>query len=82
MMQICHRYSLKWHFGNQAVKNMSFVPDKIRILDKYSLSYVLDEYMQNGRFVTKFSCNRLVRITIDIKVKENRIISDITFQPF
>ena len=62
-----------------------FVPDIIRILDKYSLSYSLDEYMQTGRFMTKFSWNRLVRSTIDINVKDlwkNRITSDITLQPF
>ena len=62
-----------------------FVPDILRILDKYSLSYVLDEYMQTGRFMTKFSWNRLVRTTIDEKVKDlwkHRITSDITLQPF
>ena len=44
-----------------------FVPDIIRILDKYSLSYALDEYMQTGMFMTKFSWNRLVRTAIDLR---------------
>ena len=62
-----------------------FIPDILRILDKYSLSYVLDEYIQSGQFISKFSWNRLVKTKININVENQwceKISNDASLQPF
>ena len=62
-----------------------FIPDILRILDKYSLSYVLDEYIQSGQFMSKFSWNRLVKTKINMNVENQwceKISNDASLQPF
>ena len=43
------------HFNKCPAKKLGFLPDIYRILNKYSIVHILDEYMQTGCFPNKFS---------------------------
>ena len=42
-------------------RQLGFIPDICRILEKYSLSYVLQGFLENGIFVSKYAWKRLLK---------------------
>ena len=42
-------------------RQLGFIPDIYRILEKYSLSYVLQGFLENGIFVSKYAWKRLLK---------------------
>ncbi|MCG7892042.1 MAG: reverse transcriptase family protein, partial [Candidatus Thiodiazotropha endolucinida] len=67
------------YLGNPMQK-IGFFPDILRTLDKYSLRYVIDIFICNGTFMSKYPWKRLVKNRIDYVVREewlNRVSKDI-----
>lgn len=51
--------------GSLMSKNQGFLPDILRILDKYSISYVFGSYIESGSFMTKNAWKKFIRHTIN-----------------
>lgn len=49
---------------------IGFIPDIFKILNKYSLKYILDNFLETGTFMPKYTWKRLIRKRIDNLVKE------------
>lgn len=57
---------------------IGFIPDIVRILEKYSLTYYLDAFMQYDGFPNKFAWKRLVKHRIhdmEINLWQDRVSS-------
>ena len=53
------------HFKESPAKQLGFLPDIYRILNKYSVVDILDGYMQTGCFPNKFYWKNIVREKIN-----------------
>ena len=53
------------HINESPVKKLGFVPDIFRILNKYSIVQVLNEYIRTGSFPNKISWKKVVREKIN-----------------
>ena len=42
-------------------RQVGFIPDMHRILEKYSLTFALQDFMEHGRFLSKYSWKRLLK---------------------
>ena len=56
-----HRFihRLMNYFDNPR-RQVGFIPDMHRILEKYSLTFALQDFMEHGRFLSKYSWKRLL----------------------
>lgn len=66
-------------------RKVGFMPDILRILDKYSLRYVLENFIDTGIFMTKHVWKKLVRKRIDDVVREewqHRMTTDTNLNKF
>ena len=43
-------------------RRVGFISDINRILEKYSLSFVLQEFIENGTFMSKYSRKRILKV--------------------
>ena len=64
------------HFNESPAKKLGLLPDihVYRILNKYSIVHILDEYMQTGCFPNKFSRKKLVRMKINALYMDGMIM--------
>ena len=51
------------YFDNSR-RQVGFIPDIHRILDKYSFSYVMQEFIENGIFMSKYPWKRILKVKI------------------
>ena len=62
------------HFIESQAKTNEFVQDIYRILNKYSIVHILDEYMQTGCFPNKFSWQELVGEKINTLYRDEMLM--------
>ena len=47
-------------------RQVGFIPDIHIILEKYSLSFVLQEFIENGTFMSKYSWRRILKVKMSL----------------
>ena len=62
------------HFNESPAKKLGFFPDIFRILNKYSVSQVLNEYIQTGVFPNKVAWKNIVRSKINALHTDDMLI--------
>ena len=61
------------HFNESPVKKLGFLPDIFRILNKYSIVQVLNDYIQTGSFPNKIAWKKVLREKIDILYRDEML---------
>ncbi|MCG8077812.1 MAG: hypothetical protein JAY75_16450 [Candidatus Thiodiazotropha taylori] len=51
-------------------KQMGFIPDIDRLLRKYQLGHILEKYLQDGIFPSKYSWKRIIKVKVHQKATE------------
>lgn len=69
------------HFNESPAKKLGFLPDIYRILNKYSITHILDEYKQTGSFPNKLSWKKLVRKKINALYRDELLTRISTSEP-
>ena len=61
------------HFINFDNQTHGFIPDTYRILQKYELNSVLDNYVTDGRFPTKYTWKRMLHASVLLPERQNSV---------